>query len=98
MRRIDGSSLWIGNSADARTIPQVLTAGFEAVIDLALMCPPVQPTRELVYLRFPLLDGEGNPPWLICAAVHAVERVVRLQVPTFVACDGRVSRAGGVAA
>src|SRR5262245_34463055 len=98
MRRIDGSSLWIGNSADARTIPQILTAGFEAVVDLALMCPPVQVTRELVYLRFPLFDGADNPPWLLCTAVLAVEGLVWLQVPTLVACDGGMSRSVVIAA
>jgi hypothetical protein len=61
-------------------------------VDLALMCEPVTPTRELVYLRFPLVDGEGNPPWLICTAVHSVEGLVRIGVPTLVACDGGMSR------
>jgi protein-tyrosine phosphatase len=98
MRRIDGHPLWIGTARDARDTKSVLDAGIEAVVDLALMCPPVQPTRELVYLRLPLVDGGGNPPWLICAAVHAVEGLVRLQVPTLVACDGGMSRSVVIAA
>jgi hypothetical protein len=98
MRRIDGYPLWIGTARDARAIQEVLDAGIEAVVDLAVMCEPVKPTRELVYLRFPLVDGGGNPPWLICAAVHAVEGLVRLGVPTLVACDGGMSRSVVVAA
>ena len=98
MRRIDGNPLWIGTARDARDIPGVLSAGIEAVVDLAKMCEPVRPTRELVYLRFPLVDGAGNPPWLMCAAVHAVEGLVRLGVPTLVACDGGMSRSLVVAA
>jgi hypothetical protein len=98
MRHIDGSSLWIGTARDARDIRGVLDAGIEAVVDLAKMCEPVKPTRELVYLRFPLLDGADNPPWLICAAVHAVEGLVRFGVPTLVACDGGMSRSLVIAA
>jgi protein-tyrosine phosphatase len=98
MRHIDGSSLWLGTARDARDIPAVLDAGIEAVVDLAKMCEPVQPTRELIYLRFPLLDGAGNPPWLICAAIHSVEGLSRLGVPTLVACDGGMSRSVAVAA
>ncbi|MBA4063101.1 MAG: protein phosphatase [Isosphaera sp.] len=98
MRRIDGHPLWVGTARDARAIQQVLGAGIEAVVDLALMCEPVAPPRDLVYLRFPLLDGAGNPPWLICAAVHAVEGLVRLQIPTLVACDGGMSRSVVIAA
>jgi hypothetical protein len=98
MRRIDGFSLWIGTARDARDIKGVLDAGIEAIVDLAMLCEPVKPTRELVYLRFPLLDGADNPPWRICAAVHAVEGLVRLRVPTLVACDGGMSRSLVVAA
>ncbi len=98
MRHIDGSSLWIGTARDARDVRGVLAAGIEALVDLARMCEPVRPTRELTYLRFPLLDGADNPPWLICAAVQAVEGLVRLGVPALVACDGGMSRSLVVAA
>lgn len=98
MRRIDGSSLWIGTARDARDIKGVLDAGIEAIVDLAIMSEPVVPTRELAYLRFPLIDGEGNLPWLIRMAVHAVEGLVRFGVPTLVACDGGMSRSPTIAA
>ncbi len=98
MRRIESYPLWIGTARDARDISAVLDAGIEAVVDLAKMCEPVRPTRELVYLRFPLVDGAGNPPWLVCTVVHAVEGLVRLGVPTLVACDGGMSRSLVIAA
>jgi hypothetical protein len=98
MRRIDGYPLWIGTARDARAIKEVLDAGIEAVVDLAMMCEPVKPTRALVYLRFPLVDGGGNPPWLICATVHGVAGLVQLGVPTLVACDGGMSRSVAIAA
>ena len=98
IRRIDGHRLWIGTARDARAIKDVVDAGIEAIVDLAVMSEPVKPPRELVYLRFPLVDGGGNPPWLICAAVHAVEGLVRLGVPTLVACDGGMSRSVAITA
>src|SRR5262245_36143774 len=98
MRRIEDYSLWVGNARDARDNKGVLEAGIEAVVDLAALCEPVRPTRELVYMRFPLVDGEGNSPWLIRAAVQAVEGLIRDQVQTLVACDGGMSRSLAIAA
>jgi hypothetical protein len=98
MRRIDGFPLWIGNARDAQDIKGVLDAGIEAVVDLAIMSEPLRPPRELVYLRFPLVDGGDNPPWLICAAVQAVGGLIREKVPTLVACDGGMSRSVAIVA
>jgi hypothetical protein len=99
MRRVEGFPLWIGNARDARDIRAVLDAGIEAVVDLAADEPPVQPTRELVYLRFPLVDGEGNPDWLLSAAVSAVADLFHWHgIPTLVACGGGMSRSLAVAA
>jgi hypothetical protein len=92
MRQIEGYPLWVGTARDARDIKGVLDAGVEAVVDLAVMDEPLVPPRELVYLRFPLLDGADNPPWRICGAINAVSGLVRLGVPTLVACDGGMSR------
>ena len=61
-RHVEGFPLWIGTARDARDIKGVLDAGIEAIVDLAMMNEPVTPTRELVYLRFPLVDGGGNEP------------------------------------
>ena len=98
MRQVEGYPLWIGTARDARDLRGVLDAGIEAIVDLAAMDEPVQPTRELVYLRFPLADGAENPPWLITAAVQAVSGLVRLGTPTLVACDGGMSRSIVIAA
>lgn len=98
MRQVEGYPLWIGTARDARELKGVLDAGIEAIVDLAAMDEPVKPTREMVYLRFPVVDGADNPPWLVCAAVHAVAGLVRLGVPTLVACDGGMSRSLVIAA
>ena len=98
MRQVEGYPLWIGTARDARDVRGVLEAGIEAIVDLAATSEPVQPTRELVYLRFPLVDGADNPPWLITAAVQAVSGLVRLGTPALVACDGGMSRSVVIAA
>ena len=98
MRRVGEYPLWVGNARDARDIGAVLDAGIEAVVDLAVDEPPVVPTRKLVYLRFPLVDGGGNPPWLLWAAVHALTVLVHGRVPTLVACGGGMSRSLAVTA
>ncbi len=98
MRRVGEYPLWIGNARDARDIRAVLDTGIEATVDLAMEEPPVHPTRELVYLRFPLVDGGGNPDWLLRMAVVAVMDLVEAKVPTLVACSGGMSRSPAVIA
>jgi protein-tyrosine phosphatase len=98
MRRVGEYPLWIGTAREARDIKQVLDAEIEVVVDLAMEEPPILPTRELVYLRFPLLDGEGNPPWLLRSAVAAVGQLIAARVPTLVACSGGMSRSPCVVA
>jgi hypothetical protein len=68
------------------------------VVDLALNEPVPTLTRELVYCRFPLVDGGGNPPWLVRAALEAVAGLVRAGVPTLVFCGAGMSRSPAVAA
>lgn len=98
MRRIDGFSLWIGTARDARDIKLVLDKGIEAIIDLALEERPISPTREVVYLRFPLLDGVGNPPWLFRTALNALEKLMKCGVQTLVACSMGMSRSPALVA
>jgi hypothetical protein len=98
MRRINGFPLWIGTARDARNIKGMLDAGIEAVVDLAMEEPPISPTRALVCLRYPLLDGEGNPKWLLRMAMNAVEELVGNGVPTLVACGAWMSRSPAIVA
>lgn len=59
---------------------------------------PAQLFREVAYLRIPLIDGAGNPPALLRLAVATVERLVREQVPTLVACSNGMSRSPSIVA
>jgi len=97
VRPIAGYSLWLGHLGDARDVERLYASGIFAVVDLALNVPPVALPRELAYCRFPLLDGPGNPAWLLRAAVDTVACLVRGNVPTLVFCGAGMSRSPCVA-
>jgi hypothetical protein len=97
MRQVPGNSLWLGNAGDAHDLAALLSAGIQALVDLAEEEPVPVLTRELIYCRFPLIDGRGNQPWLIQAAVETVVRLVRSHVPTLVCCGGGMSRSPCIA-
>jgi hypothetical protein len=98
VRRILEYPLWLGHSGDARDLAAVHAAGILAVVDLALDEPPAVATRDLVYCRFPLLDGPGNPSWLLRAAIETTALLIRSETPTLVACGLGMSRSPGIAA
>jgi len=98
MRQIGGYRLWLGHVGDAMDVGQLHATGIVAVVDLALNQAPVVLPRELTYCRFPLIDGPGNPAWLLRAAVHTVARLVGDKVPTLVYCGAGMSRSPCVAA
>jgi protein-tyrosine phosphatase len=98
MREVVSGSLWIGNARDARDVKGLLNVGIQVVIDLAKEEPPVQFPRELVYCRFPLLDGAGNSPTVLKAAIDTTAHFVNSKVPTLVACSGGMSRSPVIAA
>ena len=98
MIEIEPKLLWIGTVQDARDISLVLDTGIEALVDLAL--DELTPTlnRELIYCRFPLIDGEGNSPERLRAAVETVVSFLTKSVPTFVFCSAGMSRSPCIAA
>ena len=98
MRRIDDYSVWLGNALDARDLRRLYEAEIAAVVDLAIEERPAQLGREIVYLRFPLIDGAGNRPELLRLAIETVERLVKSQMPTLVACGAGMSRSPAIVA
>jgi hypothetical protein len=97
MRRVPGYPLWLGHFGDARDLPGIHAAGILAVVDLALNEPPAPLARELTYCRFPLVDGVGNPRWLLRIAVGTVAGLLRSGSPTLVCCGAGMSRTPCVA-
>jgi hypothetical protein len=98
MRRVPGYSLWVGHVGDVRDLEGLLAAGILAVVDLAWNERPPLLTHELVYCRFPLVDGTGNPRWLLQAAVATVAGLLRSGTPTLVSCGAGLSRSPCIAA
>jgi predicted enzyme related to lactoylglutathione lyase len=96
MREIIPNVLWIGNALDARDVKGVLAAGIGVVIDLAMEEPPIQFPRDIVYCRFPLLDGEGNSPALLRSIIDTTANFVSDKQPTLVACSGGMSRSPAI--
>jgi protein-tyrosine phosphatase len=90
--------LWIGTARDARDIKKVLDAGIEAIVDLAIEEPPIAVTRELLYFRIPLIDGEGNCSTKVKLALDVLVKLIDEQVPTLVACGAGMSRSPAVVA
>ena len=77
---------------------EILDKGIKAIVQLAMEEPPLQPPRELVYLRFPLLDGTGNDPNMLHLAISCVATLIRQGTPTLVCCGGGMSRSPAVVA
>jgi protein-tyrosine phosphatase len=92
MREAITNCLWLGNAMDARNISAVLALRIIAVVDLAMEEPPISYPRDIVYCRFPLVDGSGNRPEIIRAAVEVTASFIDSRVPTLVACGAGMSR------
>src|SRR5262245_19901893 len=97
MRPILPDLLWIGHAGDERNLRGLLGAGVAALVDLAIEEPPPALTRELIYCRFPLLDGSGNSLDLLRLAVQTVVHLVEMHTPTLICCGGGMSRSPAVA-
>ena len=98
MRAVSSYSLWIGNAGDVRRVAELIELGILAVVDLATNEPVATLPREIVYCRFPLLDGADNERWLLRAAIETISGLLRDNVPTLVACSAGMSRSPALVA
>ena len=98
MRQLTHPELWIGTAGDVRNPGALASCGIAAVVDLALNELPIAPSREIVFCRFPLVDGPGNAPWLLRAAVEMTAMLIRSQVRTLIVCGAGMSRSPAIAA
>lgn len=98
MREIETGMLWIGNAPDGHNVRRALDSGIRAIIDLAMEERPSVFPRELIHCRFPLVDGPGNPPAVIAAAVNTAVTFVTAELPTLIACGAGMSRSPAIAA
>lgn len=98
MIKIESGKLWLGNASDARDARSLFDAEITAVVDVAWEELPAQLPRELIYCRFPLVDGGGNSAELLTLAVQTVVNLVAAGKRTLVACSAGMSRSPAVAA
>ncbi|MBA2115653.1 VOC family protein [Bremerella alba] len=98
MREITPNELWIANALQVRDIRATLLAGATAIVDLAMEERPIAFPRDILYCRFPLLDGTGNPQYLLQTCIETVAKLVEAKRPTIIACSAGMSRSPVVAA
>ena len=98
MDRIKPYDLWVGHAGDCRAFRDLLDKGIRAIVQLAIEEPPVEAPRELIYWRFPLLDGDGNDADLLWLAISSVAALIRRGVPTLMCCGAGMSRSPAIAA
>jgi predicted protein tyrosine phosphatase len=98
IREIYGDLVFLGNALDARDLRGLHDHRIEAVVDLAINEPPAQPARDMIYCRFPLVDGDGNSNAIIEAALRCLLALIENNVRTVVSCSAGMSRSPAVAA
>lgn len=97
MREIQSELLWTGNARDARDARGLIDGGISAIVDLAYEELPAQLPRQLVYCRFPIVDGAGNDPLLLRLALLTTVELLRSGTPAIVACSAGMSRSPMIA-
>jgi len=98
MEQIAPYSLWIGHAGDGRAFRELFDRGIQVVMQLALEEAPIALPRELVYCRFPLVDGGGNDPEILATAVETLARMLQSELKTLVCCGAGMSRSPLLAA
>jgi protein-tyrosine phosphatase len=98
MNQIKPHPLWVGHAGDCHSFREVFDAGIRAIVQVAMEEPPCQPPRELIFYRFPLVDGSGNDPDLLHLAIHSISILVKKGIPTLVGCGAGMSRSPAIAA
>ncbi len=98
MLQVEPYQLWIGHIGEGRAQDRLERLGIRAVVQLAIEERPLELPREIIFYRFPLVDGCGNDADLLGLAVAAVASLVRRQVPSLVCCGAGMSRSPAIAA
>jgi protein-tyrosine phosphatase len=98
MHQIPPHSLWIGSTGDLRDWRHLYDVGIQAVLDLAYEEPPLKLPHDLIACRFPLVDGDDNPPVLLKAAIDTLTRLLEEKFACLVCCHAGMSRSPAIAA
>jgi hypothetical protein len=98
MRQIRPHFLWIGHANDGRDHRRQLGLGIRALLQVAAEEPALQPPRDLLYCRVPLLDSPGNDAKLLDMAITTLASFLQRRLPTLVCCSVGMSRGPAIAA
>jgi protein-tyrosine phosphatase len=98
MRRISPYNLWIGNVGDVSNLRLLYDEGIVAIVDLASNEPIPRLNRDFVYTRFPIMDGEGTPTWMLRMAIETIVKLIEANKNTFVYCSAGISRSPAIVA
>jgi hypothetical protein len=98
MNQILPHRIWIGHTSEEQDFKLLFDTGIRALVSLAVEEPPRPTPRELIFCRFPLVDGAGNNSEVLSLAIRTVAALIRDQVATLICCGGGVSRAPAIAA
>lgn len=98
MKQITPYPVWLGHAGDGRAFREQFDLGIKAIVQLAAEEAPIQPPRDLVLLRFPLLDGTGNDPEILGLAIRSVAALIQKRIPTLVCCGAEMSRSPAIVA
>jgi hypothetical protein len=98
MQRIEPYLIWIGHAGDGRNFHALYDSGIGAIVQLAIDEPAIQTPRELIYLRVPLLDGDGNESEMLLLAIRTLKSLIEAGVPTLVCCSAGMSRSPAIVA
>jgi len=98
MNLIKGYPLWVGHAGESQAFRELFDKDIRAVVQLAAEEPPSQLPRELIFFRFPLVDGAGNDANLLQLAIASVGSLLKKEIPALVCCGGGMSRSPAVAA
>jgi protein-tyrosine phosphatase len=98
MRQITPYRVWIGNVGDVARLEQLSQTEVQALVDLADNEKPSMVFRDWIYCRIPLVDGSGNPEWLLRLATETVVQLLQAEIPTLVFCSAGMSRSPSIVA
>jgi shikimate 5-dehydrogenase len=87
MREIVQNTLWIGNAGDKDDLRAIHNHSIAAVVDLAYEEPPTSLTRDLISLRIPLVDGDGNDVNQVRLAIRVISQLIKAATPTLVVVE-----------
>lgn len=98
MTQVESYLLWVGHAGEGRDGRTLYAKGIRAVVQLAIEERSLELPREMIFCRFPLVDGCGNDAALLSAAIRSTAALVSREIPSLVCCGAGMSRSPAIAA